>query len=436
MAALAMAALLPLSGCNGGTSTGADNPDLVLQVRSNGRIVDFNGFIQFFAQGSNPEFFTPPPDDGLTSPHASIGDDQVPALVPVKDGKTLIVSRSILASNMNSRASLPLFKRAAANSAAVRSGSGGYTDIPDFNVILIDEDGKAGLLVGLLAGVHSDSATGRFIAADGDRDTLIIEVGPEHEYAGAVDTATEAGKAIAVFVPGTPFYAQVEGDSFRFQGVPEGRMPLRWVSADGIVREMQDSLGAAWTHPLKPGKRIDSIGVPPPVPTLAPPAASPAGQYAFTDSVAVTLSAPAGAIIRYTLDGNAPSTSSPRYTGPIVLRASATIMAAAYLKDWNHSPVSVNNYVLAPEAPAASPAGKGFRDSLTIALSARSKGSSIYYTLDGSAPSDQSAVRYTAPFTIRATTTLKAVARVSGLGESRVLEEKYILVADSLASPQ
>jgi hypothetical protein len=433
LAALALTSLLPLSGCEGGTSTGADNPDLILQVRQNGRVVDFNGFLQFFAQGSNPEFFTPPADDGLTTPHASIGDNQAPALSPVKKGNSLIIDRSILASNINSRASLPLFKRASAQSAAGRSG---YTDIPDFNVYVIDEDGQSGLLVGLLAGVHSDAETGRFFAADGDKDTLIIDLGTEREYAGAVDTATEAGKTLAIFVPGTPFYAQVEGDSFRFQGVPEGKMPLRCVSPDGIVREMEDSLGASWTHPLKPGKRVDSIGIPPPVPVLPPPAAVPAGQYAFTDSVYVSLSAPAGAIIRYTLDGNAPTASSPRYTGPIVLRASATVMAVAYLKDWNRSPVSVNNYVLVPEAPVASPAGKGFRDSLTIALTAKSKGASIFYTLDGSSPSGADAARYTAPITLRATATLKAVSRVSGLGESRILEEKYILVTDSLASPQ
>lgn len=416
-----LAAFIPLSGCDGGTSTGADNPDLILQVRSNGAAVEFNGFIQFFVKNSNPDFFSPPADDDGNTPRVVIQDGPGSTFI-MKGERTFSVPRDILARLMNARPSLPLYKTAAAPAP----------EIPDFNVVLIGFDSTAGLL----SGIHCDSATGRFGAADGGRDTLIIDIFPEREYAGTVDTTTSAGKALALFVPGTPFYAQVDGDAFHFTGVPAGKMPLRWVSATGVVRDMPDSLGALWTHPLRPGDRIDSIRIPPAVPTLPPPAASPAGQYAFTDTVAVILTAQTGAVIYYTLDGKSPTPASPRYTAPIVLRASATIMAVAYLKDWNRSPVSVNNYLLAPEPPAASPPGKAFRDSLSVTLSAKPKNAVIYYTLDGSAPSSATSPKYAAPLVLKAGATLHAIAGVPGLGDSRMLEEKYILLTDSLAAGQ
>ncbi len=417
----ALAACLQFSGCNGGTSTGADNPDLILRVERDGKPVDFKGFIQIFPNNSNPEFFTLPPDDGNTAPHVEIRND--PAAAIFLAGKTIAIPADLLSQQIKIP-SLPLGK-SSATAEAVKS-------IPDFNVVFYGFDNT----VGLLANVHLDPATMHFSGQEGNGDTLIVRVSPEHSYSGSVDTTTEARAAVALFVPGTTFFAPVHGGDFTFEGVPDGKLPLRWVSANGHVHAMPDSLGATWTGPLRPGSRIDSIYLPPAIPTLAPPDASPLGRYAFTDSVAVTLTAQSGAEIYYTLDGIAPGPASPPYTHPIVLRVNTTIMAVAYLKGWNHSPISVNNYDLVPDLPVAAPAGKGFRDSVMVALSCKSKGASIYYTLDGSLPTDSAATQYVRPFVVKATTTVKAVVKLPGLGESRILEEKYILVTDSLAAPQ
>lgn len=59
-----------------------------------------------------------------------------------------------------------------------------------------------------------------------------------------------------------------------------------------------------------------------------------------TASCSVTISAETGASIYHTLDGSAPSASSPRYAGPIVLTGTATVKAIAICEDYFDDPVA------------------------------------------------------------------------------------------------
>ncbi len=70
--------------------------------------------------------------------------------------------------------------------------------------------------------------------------------------------------------------------------------------------------------------------------------------------------------------------------------------------------VSAWNEALVPEAPSFSPAGGSFTGSQTVTISA-DEGSALYYTTDGSAPTTASTL-YTAPLTVSATTTVRAIA--------------------------
>ena len=259
-----------------------------------------------------------------------------------------------------------------------------------------------------------------------------MDVAPWRDYAGTVDTTTEAGKPIALFVPGSNFYARVRQGKFLFEGLPDAKMPLRWVSSNGIVRDMPDSLGQTWTKPLLPGDRVDSIAMPRPWWKSNLPAATPPGNFAFTDSVNVVLSSEPGAAIYYTLDGSDPDDGSTLYTAPLLLRSSATLKSIAFIKGRDRSAVSIDNYTLVPAQPVASPAGTGFRDTLLVSLATPYGNATLHYTLDGSIPGSDSTLIYSGPIPITRTTTLKAIADVPGLGRSRVLEEKYILVTDSL----
>jgi len=74
------------------------------------------------------------------------------------------------------------------------------------------------------------------------------------------------------------------------------------------------------------------------------PAAGPAGTY--TSATSVTLSTTtAGASIRYTTDGSAPSsTIGTPYTGPVSVGVSQTINAIAYRSGWSDSTVAVAGF--------------------------------------------------------------------------------------------
>ncbi len=77
-------------------------------------------------------------------------------------------------------------------------------------------------------------------------------------------------------------------------------------------------------------------------PLDAPAVSLASGFYSGGESV--RLGAEAGATVRYTLDGSAPTAESPAYTGPLVLDATTVLRAAAF----------------APDRPASAPVARTF----------------------------------------------------------------------------
>lgn len=72
------------------------------------------------------------------------------------------------------------------------------------------------------------------------------------------------------------------------------------------------------------------------------------------------------------------------------------------------------------------PASGTYDKAITVSMTAASTGTpTIYYTLDGSEPSAAS-TKYTAPFAVNATTTLKAIA-ISGSSKSEVVTREYVI---------
>lgn len=123
-----------------------------------------------------------------------------------------------------------------------------------------------------------------------------------------------------------------------------------------------------------------------------------------------------GGKIWYTTDGSDPRTQSNanrhEYTEQLTIDATTTFKAVAVL-GCIYSDVVEKTYTKTPAAPEISPASCTFNEPLTVTITAES-GATIYYTTDGSEPSDQS-TQYTGPFTVSTTTTVKAKAYVNGV---------------------
>ena len=163
------------------------------------------------------------------------------------------------------------------------------------------------------------------------------------------------------------------------------------------------------------------------LPATAAPVFSPAaGTYTTAQKVTIT-DATAGATIYYTTDGTTPSTSSSRYTAAISVAASETIRAFATVAQHRNSPVSTGVFAIKPAAatPVFSLAPGTYTGKQTVTISDTTPGT-LYYTLDGTTPSNTS-TRYTGAITVHSTETINAVDYASGFSASAVAEATYTI---------
>jgi hypothetical protein len=165
--------------------------------------------------------------------------------------------------------------------------------------------------------------------------------------------------------------------------------------------------------------------------TAADPVFSPLPGV-YTSAQNVSLSSPtSGATIYYTVDGSTPTHSSNVYSAPIVVSAaSLTIRAFASATGYQDSPIVVGAYqIQAAASPAATPtfspaSGTTFSSTLSVSIADTTASATIYYTTDGSTPTTSSHL-YSAPFTISATSTIKAIATASGFTQSAAGSATY-----------
>jgi len=160
--------------------------------------------------------------------------------------------------------------------------------------------------------------------------------------------------------------------------------------------------------------------------TLAAPTMSP-GAGSYVNSVSVTMSAAAGATIRYTTNGQSPTTSSPAYTAPVTVAATQTLKAKAFRPDWTESALTTTTYTLEVTAPVLSPGAGTYAMGQAITLTCATAGATIYYTLDGTEPTTSDASTSSGGRVFVGSFTLKARAYATGLNPSATTSANYVL---------
>ncbi len=160
------------------------------------------------------------------------------------------------------------------------------------------------------------------------------------------------------------------------------------------------------------------------------PTFSPAGG-SFTTAQNVTLSdGTPGAVIYYTIDGSAPTTSSTVYSTPITVDSgSVTIKAIAQATGFSASSVGSATYNIQPTAtatPTFSPGTGTYSSTQSVTISDATSGAVIYYTTDGSTPTTSSAV-YSSAIAVSTSSTLKALAVAPGFAQSAVASAAYVI---------
>jgi len=134
--------------------------------------------------------------------------------------------------------------------------------------------------------------------------------------------------------------------------------------------------------------------------------------------------------IYYTTDGSNPNLNSTKYIAPFLHSMSGTIKAIAYAEGYMPSVIAeatLTFTILQVESLVFSHMGGVYDTAQTITISTPTSGATIYYTLDGSTPSELSD-EYVTPITISTTTTLKAIAYKDDYNPSPIATHVYQII--------
>ena len=175
--------------------------------------------------------------------------------------------------------------------------------------------------------------------------------------------------------------------------------------------------------------------------SILQPAATPmfsAQTGTYTSAQSVTFSdATSGAAIYYTTNGSVPTTSSPKYTGAIIVAASETIHAIAVATGYTNSAVASATYTIIKvvvATPVFSVQAGTYTSVQSVAISDATSGATIYYTTDGSAPTTGSTA-YTGAIRVDASQKIQAIAVATGDTNSATASAIYTISMPVAPSP-
>nr|WP_301335080.1 chitobiase/beta-hexosaminidase C-terminal domain-containing protein [Holtiella tumoricola] len=139
------------------------------------------------------------------------------------------------------------------------------------------------------------------------------------------------------------------------------------------------------------------------------------------------------ATIYYTLDGSMPTKESLKYDESIVLEETTVIKAVATKEGMDDSAIVSQEVVVGKEVYVSEPtvvvSGIDTDKYRKVELITQTPDATIYYTLDGSDPTQASLI-YTEAIVLNKTATIKAIAVKEGMEESGVVTKKIIVGED------
>lgn len=226
------------------------------------------------------------------------------------------------------------------------------------------------------------------------------------------------------------FTAPIDAPNAATNGVMSGTVLLSINTSDQITGTFEDASGVFHGFML-------TLGTPPP-PAATPTFSPAAGTYTSPQNVAIS-DTTAGATLYFTTDGSTPSPGSgttTKYSGPIAVSTTETIMAIATATGFSNSAVASATYTINTTPPAATPTfspGSGtYTSPQNVTISDTTAGASLYYTTDGSTPSPTMGTTktYSGPIPVSSTETIKALATATGFSNSAVASATYTFNPD------
>jgi hypothetical protein len=178
--------------------------------------------------------------------------------------------------------------------------------------------------------------------------------------------------------------------------------------------------------------QLDVYGIKAGTQTAATPTFTPAaGSYTTSQNVQIN-DATSGATIYYTTDGSTPTTASAVYSTPISITTSTTINAIATASGYLTSATgsALFNISGKPVAPVITPGAGSYTGSASVTMTDRTSGASIYFTTNGTTPT-QGSTKYKGAITVTSTETIKAIAAIAGIGNSPVTTATYTITPAS-----
>jgi hypothetical protein len=164
--------------------------------------------------------------------------------------------------------------------------------------------------------------------------------------------------------------------------------------------------------------------------TVADPVIFPRGATADNPVLVTLTSDTSGAQLRWTIDGQDPTTNSALYAEPFALGTNGTLKVKGFRDGFLPSATVSSAFDLAVSTPNVWPESGTFVNLVTVTLGCTTTNATLHYTLDGSEPTTGSAVT-PETLTLPTNAMLKVKAFLDGFKPSTTVAREYRVRVDA-----